>query len=227
MEIGNPFEAGNLRPRLSSCSRLPSLSLHEMRSLLAQIELRGATGWRNLALLLGLFIVARPVSQWVGLRTRDVHVEGALVYCEVPGRGGKRVRQAIPLGLWRILQRYLMLAGRWPLKRDEFVFTARHGQPLSTRYVGELVRRYGRAAGIDEDRLQARVLCQAGAQIRRARNAGVRELEALLGLADPPAAAGSPEEAFGSRPPCPGNPWDVPADPLGEQLVRDLLSGLL
>jgi site-specific recombinase XerD len=194
----NPFASRTLRAKQTrAAASYPSAA--QVTALLSQINPRTVTGLRNLAILAGMFATTRRVSEWLNLRTDDLHCEGDAVWFEYRYKGGDMRRQALPADIWRIVAAYLQAAGRWPLRPGEAVFqpesdagqrlgrgTASDGAArgsLSASYVAKLIRRYGKAAGIPPAKLHAHALRHAGARWRKDHGADVWQLKDTLGHA--------------------------------------------
>lgn len=215
LDCGNPFAAPSLRPRVSPYGKARQLTLAELRLLIRQIPRADPAGWRDMALILGLYITCRRVSEWVALRGEDIHRDGQQYWYAVTGKGGARCRHALPLALWRLIERYLRLARRWPLAPDAYVFAGTQGRPLSARMVALRLRRYGLAAGIAEGKLHPHALRHGGARERRRRGATVDDLKSFLDHANLAVTQVYTEQML-----------DVPEDPLGELLAQELSADL-
>ena len=202
----NPFGSRSLRTKVSPYARAVYPSSNQVVALLAQIDIKTITGLRNMAILAGLFATTRRVTEWISLRGRDIHEDAqGGHWFEYRYKGGAIKRQAIPADIWRAIVIYLQAEKRWPPKPDEYVFqsTSSAGrrirtatgadqvrptydpdrQPISASYVNQLIRRYGKAAGIPAEKLHAHALRHAGARWRKDAGATVWELKDTLGHA--------------------------------------------
>lgn len=194
----NPFASRTLRTR-NARGRAAYPSATQVTALLAQINPHTSTGLRNLAILAGLFATTRRVSEWLNLHSADLHDGDAGIWFEYRYKGGDRRRQLIPADIWRLIQAYLRATGRLgpdgrPLP-NQYIFTATTDagrrlrgpgnagelRPLSASYVAQLIRRYGRAAGIPAELLHAHALRHAGARWRKEHGADVWQLKETLG----------------------------------------------
>lgn len=208
----NPFRAPSLRPRISPYGRSQILRIEDVRLIVGRIPLTDPAGWRDLAVLVGLFITARRVSEWLALRGRDLQPDGRRVIAEITGKGDKPLRQTLPPGLWQIVRQYLRLDARFPLAADDWLFPSPvAGQALSARSVGDMLRRYGRPAGISEEKLHPHALRHGGAHERRQRGADTLDLRLLLNHSTLATTQIYVEHLL-----------DVPDDPLGERIIREL-----
>lgn len=202
----NPFGSRSLRTKISPYARAVYPSSNQVVALLAQIDIKTITGLRNMAILAGLFATTRRVTEWISLRGRDIHEDAqGGHWFTYRYKGGAIKRQAIPADIWRAIVLYLQAEKRWPAKPDEYIFqsTSAAGsrirtatgadhvraaydpdrQPISASYVNQLIRRYGKAAGIPAEKLHAHALRHAGARWRKDAGATVWELKDTLGHA--------------------------------------------
>lgn len=166
-------------------SRYPST--YQVSQLLAAIPRGTVAGQRDLALIAGLYITTRRVSEWVALRWHNVHQEadGSYWFSYV-AKGGTQQRQAIPAFLWKQLEAYLVTAGRWPLPQPHaplFIRVgkrAQHGIPLSAGYVRCAIAKYGAAAGLPTEVCHPHGLRHAGARARKEAGQSAWELQLIL-----------------------------------------------
>lgn len=196
----NPCGAKSLRSKVTPYGRASYLGMEEVHALLCTIDTTTATGWRNLALLYGMFATTRRVSEWIGLRWGDVH-EGAegRHWFTYRGKGGKVERQLMPPTAWELIRGWLERAGRWPPEPSDYLFTATadaarrfrqsgagvdpNQQPITASYANRLLKRYGIPAGIAPDRLHCHALRHAGARARNEMGASVLQISKILGHA--------------------------------------------
>jgi len=234
----NPFSGRGLRVQVSPYARAAYPTSGQVTALLAAIDLTTLTGLRNMALLAGLFATTRRVSEWLGLRGRDLHRDAAGGYWfEYRYKGGSPRRQAIPADIMRTIEAYLRADNRWPLAPEDYLFRAttaagsrlrradgaaqvRPGyrpdrQPLSASYVNRLIRRYGAQAGIPPERLHAHALRHAGARWRKDHGADVWQLRETLGHTNIAVTQVYTDSAL-------DEPQDAYADTIGELLPRQL-----
>jgi integrase/recombinase XerD len=164
--------------------RLPhTLSVHDVRRLLAQPRPSQALGVRDQAMLELLYATGLRVSELVSLQLQQIDFHGD--YLTVKGKGAKM--RAVPFGQWAraSLQAYLkqvrpgLLKGR----ASAFVFTNRSGRPLSRQGFWKLIRRYARAAGI-EKKVTPHTLRHSFATHLVEGGADLRSVQSMLGHAD-------------------------------------------
>lgn len=122
------------------------LSKSEQLSLLKQPNPRAPTGLRNLCLISLMLKTGIKATEVINLRERDIDWEnGRLLIQE---SGGARERYLV------IDEVELNLLKSWyrikPANSAVF-FTTLKGEPLKDRYLREMIKRYGRKAGINKD----------------------------------------------------------------------------
>ncbi len=124
------------------------LSVPEIEALIGAVDPESRTAARDAAMLEMLYGCGLRVSELVGLRGRDLHLEEALV--RVCGKGGKE--RFIPVGAHAdsAVRRYLRTS-RPALDRgrsEGIVFLNARGRPLSRMGVWKILRRHVERAGI-------------------------------------------------------------------------------
>jgi integrase/recombinase XerD len=160
------------------------LSLDEVDVLIAAPDVTTVRGLRDRALIEVLYATGLRVSELVGLRLADLHLEQGYLQCV--GKGGKE--RLVPLGeaaaAW--LRRYLADARRHLLKRRDgpWVFVnARGGARLSRIGFWKILKHYGQQAGI-RAHLSPHVLRHSFATHLLERGADLRAIQVMLGHAD-------------------------------------------
>lgn len=164
--------------------RLPhTLSVDDIRRLLAQPQPSQALGVRDQAMLELLYATGLRVSELVSLQLQQIDFHGD--YLTVKGKGAKM--RAVPFGRWARdkLQTYLKQARPRLLKgrSSDFVFTTRSGRPLSRQGFWKLIRRHARAAGI-EKKVTPHTLRHSFATHLVEGGADLRSVQSMLGHAD-------------------------------------------
>ena len=160
------------------------LSLEEVDALLAAPDVTTPRGLRDRALVEVLYATGLRVSELVGLRQTDVHLERGYVQCL--GKGSKQ--RIVPLGgeavAW--VQRYLVearpaLAGR---RDTPWLFVSgRQAGRLTRGGFWKLLKAHGRTAGLRAS-LSPHVLRHSFATHLLERGADLRAIQAMLGHAD-------------------------------------------
>ena len=228
----NPFHISDL-PKPEVNPIYPTSD--EVQALLDAIPLRDVVGWRNLALIYGIFITTKRVTEWTELKAGDVHDGPEGKWFWYTYKGGVRKKQAIPEIVWNITCKYLELSGRpWPLPADDYVFVAtcdaitritrradgsstdwsayRPGaKPISPNYVNHILKSYGARCGIDRAKLHAHGLRHAGARCRHEHGADIWACKTQLGHASIATTQRYTEQVL-----------ELPVDPLGQQLAGEM-----
>ncbi len=159
------------------------LAAEDVERLLAAPN-RGTTrGLRDAAMLELLYATGLRVSELVGLRLGDLHLDAGYLRCV--GKGSKE--RAVPLGgeANAVLQRYLaegrplLVAGR----RTDILFANGRGGALSRQGFWKLLRAHARAAGIRAG-LSPHVVRHSFATHLLENGADLRSVQLLLGHAD-------------------------------------------
>jgi integrase/recombinase XerD len=160
------------------------LSSDEVDAILAAPDVDSPRGLRDRALLEVLYATGLRVSELVGLRLSDVHLDQAYVQCL--GKGGKQ--RIVPLGEeaadWA--RRYIATGRRALMRAREspwLFLSARGGRRLSRLGCWKLLKEYGRRAGV-RAHLSPHVLRHSFATHLLERGADLRAIQAMLGHAD-------------------------------------------
>lgn len=174
-----------------------------LRTIVADSRITAIQKLRDLSLIGGLYFTARRVSEWTRLTWGAVHDNGA--WFEYRYKGGKVKKQHIPTPVWDWVRAYLDADGRWgKMQPADYIFLAtantagrfyrvdgRGGQvnttydpttqPLSPHRINDLLKKYGRRAGVEDKYLHAHGLRHAGARVRLDDGADIHQLKDLLG----------------------------------------------
>jgi integrase/recombinase XerD len=160
-----------------------TLSGSEVEALLAAPRTDTPQGVRDGAMLEVLYATGLRVTELVGLRLDQLHLDAGFVRCR--GKGDKE--RIVPLGreAETRLRRYLQdgrpaLAGA---RRAEVVFVNRRGRPLTRQGFWKILKAHGRRAGI-RGPLSPHVVRHAFATHLLENGADLRTLQVLLGHAD-------------------------------------------
>jgi len=160
-----------------------TLTAGEVEALLAAPDARTPRGSRDAAMLEVLYATGLRVSELVGLRLGDLHLDACYLRCW--GKGNKE--RVVPLGgeAEAKLQRYLaearpaLLRGR----RTDVLFVNHRGGALTRQGFWKILKRYGASAGIGAA-LSPHVVRHAFATHLLENGADLRSLQILLGHAD-------------------------------------------
>ncbi len=157
------------------------LSLEEVDQLLQQPDLTTDKGLRDRAILEVLYASGLRVSELLGLKLPDVEWEAGALTCF--GKGSKQ--RKVPLGRTAMdfLLRYMPARQRL-LKgvTSHRLFVEPGGQALSRQKLWQLIKEYGRRAGIDY--ISPHVLRHSFATVLLENGADLRSVQLLLGHAD-------------------------------------------
>lgn len=145
-----------LPPVKERAKAIEILSEEEIRKLLGRCDLKTVMGARNYCLLGLMLDAGLRLSEAAALKIGDVH-EG---YVKVLGKGDKERVAPIGAALQRAMLRYQALRPE-PRIPTERLFLTDDGLPLGADAVARMVKRVGKAAGIQ--RLHPHLLRHTGA----------------------------------------------------------------
>jgi len=160
-----------------------TLTPGEVEVLLAAPQTITPKGTRDAAMLEVLYATGLRVSELVGLRLGDLHLDAGYLRCW--GKGNKE--RVVPLGeeAEARLQRYLAEARPALLgeRRTDVLFVNHRGGPLTRQGFWKNLKQYGQIAGITTP-LSPHVVRHAFATHLLENGADLRALQILLGHAD-------------------------------------------
>ena len=161
------------------------LSVEEIETLLDEPNLGTLDGYRDRTMLEVLYATGMRVSELVNIPVNNVNLQ--MQYLIACGKGNKE--RIIPLGSVAIkfLQHYLSDV-RPQLLKNEFsrvdtLFVNKWGKPLTRITFYELIKNYGRSAGISKD-ITPHVLRHSFATHLLDNGTDLRVVQELLGHAD-------------------------------------------
>jgi integrase/recombinase XerD len=165
-------------------NRLPSfLSLDEVDRLLAQPDAKTVRGLRDKAMLELLYSTGLRVSELVGLRVADVHMESGSVRCV--GKGDKE--RLVPVGRPALaaVREYLRSARPQLLRSgmSAYLFLGRRGMKLGRIGFWQVLKKYGKQANLRGE-LSPHKLRHSFATHLLERGADLRSVQLMLGHAD-------------------------------------------
>lgn len=166
-------------------ARLPKLmSESQVEALLAAPQAETPLGQRDRAMLETLYATGLRVSELVGLKLHELNLDMGLV--RIFGKGNKE--RLVPLGEEAIawLRRYLAEARPALLDQRpcDALFVTQRAAAMTRQMFWNLIKRHGRAAGLDADRLSPHTLRHAFATHLINHGADLRVVQMLLGHAD-------------------------------------------
>ena len=140
-------------------------------------------GVRDAAMLELLYATGLRVSELVGLKLGDLHLDAGYLRCI--GKGQKE--RVVPMGAEAMAAMSTYLASARPSllaqRRSEFVFLGRAGTPLTRQAFWKLIKAHGRRAGIRTS-LSPHVVRHSFATHLLENGADLRAVQMLLGHAD-------------------------------------------
>jgi len=122
--FGNPFKQVQRIKVHDKTNRREWPTPDEMFRVFDGIALTSALDWRDMAILMGIYMTSRRSSEWLNLQWKNLHAEGDEFWFEYRNKGGDQKKQAMLPELYQLIVRYLQEAGRLPLQPDDFVFVA-------------------------------------------------------------------------------------------------------
>jgi integrase/recombinase XerD len=175
--------ADDLRPPRAWPSLPKFLSLEEVDRLIAQPDVTTARGLRDRAMIELLYATGLRVTELVGVRAVDMHLDEQYLTCI--GKGSKE--RIVPIGEqaseW--ITRYQATARRELLKGRAAarLFVNTRGGPLSRVGFWKILKQYGGAAGLPRT-VSPHVLRHSFATHLLERGADLRAIQLMLGHAD-------------------------------------------
>lgn len=159
------------------------MSFEEVEALLAAPDRTTPLGLRDAAMLEILYATGLRVSELVGLRLSDLHLDAGYLRCV--GKGDKE--RIVPLGdeADATLQSYLATA-RPELERErrtDRLFLNARGGPLSRQGFWKIIKGYAKKSGLPSE-LSPHVLRHSFATHLLENGADLRSVQVMLGHAD-------------------------------------------
>ncbi|MGH9746544.1 MAG: site-specific tyrosine recombinase XerD [Candidatus Acidiferrales bacterium] len=163
---------------------LPSfLGVEEVDRLLAQPDASNAIGIRDKAMIELMYSTGLRVSELIGIRVGDVHMEAGSLRCI--GKGNKE--RLVPVGkrALRAIEEYLKKARPELLREGSspYMFLNRRGRAIDRITFWKLVGEYGRKAGLRKA-LKPHMLRHSFATHLLDRGADLRSVQMMLGHSD-------------------------------------------
>ena len=166
--------------------RLPeALSVPEMEKLLEAPDLLHPLAWRDRALLEFAYATGVRVSELIGVRNRDLHLDPGEGFVSVFGKGSKERLVPIGMAATRAVERYVRET-RPRLDRGKGegrVFLNARGGPLTRMGVWKILREHVQTAGI-EKRVTPHTLRHTFATHLLEGGADLMAVQEMLGHAD-------------------------------------------
>jgi integrase/recombinase XerD len=154
--------------------------MEEVETLLKAPDVSSPEGLRDRAMMELLYATGLRVSELVSLRTRDLHFEVGYLVC----RGKGRKERVVPFGrsAKKWIERYLESSRPLlsPKPGEGGLFLSRRGRPMTRQRFFQLLKGYGRLAGIERT-LSPHVVRHSFATHLLERGADLRSLQLMLG----------------------------------------------
>jgi integrase/recombinase XerD len=178
------FAAGDPTEQIDSARAAKSLprylSLEEVETLLKTPDAATPEGLRDRAMLELLYATGLRVTELVSLRTSDLHFEAGYLIC----RGKGRKERVVPYGrsAKKWIERYLVSSRPFlsPKPGEGGLFLSRRGRPMTRQRFFQILRGYGRLAGVERT-LSPHVVRHSFATHLLERGADLRSLQLMLG----------------------------------------------
>ena len=179
----NPFLAVE-RPKIQAYGKTSCLSAEQASALLRAIPSDTLQGQRDYAMFLTYLSTGRRNSEVRLLKWGDIVEQHGRVHFRW-NRKGEVQSDELPFETWAAIKAYLHAVGRIAtMGEGEYLFTALTdratrlrnvnaatwnptAQPLSSREVGLLLKRYARLAGLDSKQIRVSTLRYTAARLRR------------------------------------------------------------
>jgi integrase/recombinase XerD len=156
------------------------LALEEVEALLEAPDISSPEGLRDRAMMELLYATGLRVSELVSLRTGDLHFDVGYLVC----RGKGRKERVVPYGrsARKWIERYLASSRPLlsPRPGESGLFLSRRGRPMTRQRFFQLLKGYGRLAGITRS-LSPHVVRHSFATHLLERGADLRSLQLMLG----------------------------------------------
>lgn len=181
------------RPKVTPYGKANYLSANEARALLRAINRKTLQGRRDYALFLGYLFTGRRNSEWRRVRWGDFVNKGSKVMYRWSGKGKSDVLSELPPPVWNSILELLKADGRHatiqpgdyvfapfadPLRRKTGWDTSR---PVGDREVLQLMKRYGKRAGLNPVNLKVHMLRHSATMLRKEAGDDVETICKFLG----------------------------------------------
>jgi len=160
-----------------------TLTLNEVESLIAAVNVRNTQGIRDKAVFELLYATGMRVSEAVNLKKDNVNLDIGFLRCV--GKGNKE--RIIPLGKKAIeaVKKYTQDSRNKLLhgKESEFLFVSRLGQKISRQSLWKLIKKYAKLAHIKKP-IKPHILRHSFATHLLEHGADLRSVQEMLGHSD-------------------------------------------
>lgn len=191
LRVSNPAAASD-RPRVHLYGKANYLSANEARALLRAINRKTLQGRRDYALFLGYLFTGRRNSEWRCVRWGDFINKGSKVMYRWSGKGKENVLSELPTPAWASILELLKADGRHArIQAEDYIFAPfadsirRQGwdssRPVGSRDVLQLLKTYGKRAGLNPAALKVHMLRHTAAMLRKEAGDDVETICKFLG----------------------------------------------
>lgn len=197
----NPAGGKKLRPKVNPYGKSTHLGPRETKALLRVIRRDTVRGLWEYALIKGYIYTMRRNTEWRTIRWGDIDQSGDKVHYRWSGKGKVDQRYEMPATVWDAVVAYLKAAGRWGKMEDsDPIFPALTDRarrlknvgddfepwkkPVSAHYVGDVLKKYCRKAGLDAKKIHVHTLRHTGAMLRIKIGESVQEVSKDLAHAN-------------------------------------------
>ena len=156
------------------------LNQSEMDQLLAAPDVSTETGVRDRALLELMYACGLRVSEAVNVKLGDIDIEGGIL--TTTGKGSKTRRVPVGSSAVEWVNSYLSIRRKKENIEIQNLFVTPAGMPLNRGLIFELVREYGRKAGLQD--ISPHTLRHSFATHLVQNRADIRSVQQMLGHAD-------------------------------------------
>lgn len=156
------------------------LNQAEMDQLLAAPEVSTETGVRDRALLELMYACGLRVSEAVGVKLGDIDIESGIL--TTTGKGSKTRRVPVGSSAVEWVKSYLSIRRKKENIEIQNLFVTPAGMPMNRGSIFELVREYGRKAGLQD--ISPHTLRHSFATHLVQNRADIRSVQQMLGHAD-------------------------------------------
>ncbi|MCK4900424.1 MAG: site-specific integrase, partial [Anaerolineales bacterium] len=185
------------KPKLIKYKKVHSLSASQAAALLAVLRVDGSVlGKRDYAFFLARLFLGVPLKFLLELRWGQINVAEDQAW--VTWGGGESKRERLPGAVWAAIRDYLRASGRLEgIQPDHYIFAPlvnpinwkgggtagewKPGAALRIITVRRYLKKFGRQAGIPEEKLKLTVLRHTAAMLRLETGVDIGGIQAFLG----------------------------------------------
>ncbi len=184
------------RPELVKYNKIECLSVMEARRLLAALDRDDSPlGKRDYAFFLARLKLGVQLKTLLGLRWGQIEVEDDGAW--VTWQGGEPKRAPLLEEVWGAIQSWLESSGRWErMQPEDYIFVSladplhwegrgraeawNQGAPIGRHIVSRHLKKFGRLAGIPEEKLRLTVLRHTSVMLRMEAGGELDQIQEFL-----------------------------------------------